>query len=141
MAKKRPGYEYVSIPNGKGGIQETLTIQLYAPDGSVFKLPHGGDPSTYINKGYKMHADPLWNEANDTHEAEKAASLKRSNFQKDIKHREIAANQRAEDIAIEKSMQALDAEMAEKEAALETEAADLDLPGTKKKPAKAKAKK
>jgi hypothetical protein len=133
MAEKRQGYEY-EVKTFKNGKQmQTLTIVMYAPDGSIFKLPHGGDPATYLHKGFKSKPDGVWNALNAEYEAEKAASLKRSNFQRDIKSREIQAAQQEANISLEKRMRELDESMAKKEAELEDQAVSLDLPIVGKK--------
>ena len=142
MAEKRAGYEYELKTFRNGKQMQTLTIVMYAPDGSTFKLPHGGDPASYLMKGYKATPDSIWRELNDDYEAEKAASLKRSNFQREIKAREIQVKQQEANISLEKRMRELDEAMAAKGAELEVEAVSLDLPIVgKKRGDKPKAKK
>ena len=66
MPKRDSKYDYLNKPVGnKGDVIQTLTIKLYAKDGSIFCMPHGGDPATYLVKGYKAKPDQEWREANE----------------------------------------------------------------------------
>lgn len=88
------GAEYVDIET-KRGIQKTLSIRLYAPDGSIFIMPHGGKSSRYVSRGYKYKADDVWRAKNKEHEALKAESLELSNFQRENKNRLAAIETKA----------------------------------------------
>ena len=88
MATRNDVYEYVTKTMRNGKTITTLSVRLYAPDGSVFVMPHGGDPVIYIKKGYKIAPDEDWREKNRVYEEAKAESLKLSNFQREIKNRE-----------------------------------------------------
>ena len=105
MAKHRPNYEYFPLigKNGKpvldryGSPVLTLDIKLYAPDGSIFRMPHGGEPDTYTaGKGYKAKPDEAWLAKNAEYERMKAESLRISNAQREIKlkHQELTRRTR-----------------------------------------------
>jgi hypothetical protein len=95
MAQRDGLTEFVDLADKRGEVTETLTRRLYAPDGSIFDMPWGGNPLTYIKRGYKIERDPEWQKLNDDHESRKKDSLKLSNFQRDIKNRTIAVEAKA----------------------------------------------
>lgn len=105
MPKRDAKYDYVDKPVGnKGDVIQTLIIKLYAPDGSIFKMPHGGDPATYLVKGYKAKPDQVWRDANDAYEEAKAQSLRVSNFRRESKEREAELVRKKESLDIDRKM-------------------------------------
>jgi hypothetical protein len=122
MAQRDRPVEYVDLANGV----KTLSIRLYAPDGDTFIMPHGGDPMAYTNqkRGFKIEPDDIWRAANKEFEAAKAASLKLSNFQRDIKHRAKALETKAALIESTRAMEAMEAAMAAAESAIDKPDAD-----------------
>ena len=134
MAQRDPHVEYL-VKTVRGKRIQTLDIVLYAPDGSVFTMPHGGTTTTYVAKGYKLKPDAQWNALNEVHEAEKAKSLKVSDFQREIKNREVELVRKKNQLAIEAQMNEVEAQMADAEAELEA----LENPPKAKAKAKVKA--
>lgn len=120
MAKRDPYHEYVDIPGKKPGtVHYTLTRKLYAPDGSIFYMPWGGDPATYTaGKGYKAKPDAVWLAANAEYERVQAESLRISNAQREIKFREQELARREEEKRLRAEIDRIDAELAKREAEL-----------------------
>jgi hypothetical protein len=125
MATRDKAVEYIDH-HTKNGVVKTLDIRLYAPDGSLFRMPHGGDPLVYIARGYKSKPDSIWQDLNDKHEKVKADSLVRSNFQREIKNREKELEAKKELIRFDELMQKQDADMIRVEAELAVREAKLD---------------
>lgn len=151
MAKHNPNYEYFPLTDRNGNpVQDrygkevlTLNVRLYAPDGSVFKMPHGGDPATYTaGKGYKAHPDADWLAKNEEYERAKAESLRISEAQRELRLRSQELKRRSEEKQMADEINAMEAELAKQEAALDGEAPEPEsAPEEAPKPkAKAKAK-
>lgn len=105
MPKRDSKYEYLNKPVGnKGDIVQTLTIKLYAQDGSIFYMPHGGDPAAYLVKGYKAKPDQAWRESNEAYEEGKARSLKVSDFRRESKEREAELVRKKEALEVDRKM-------------------------------------
>jgi hypothetical protein len=122
-ARDIPGVEYFDkkiIRGGETHKVKTLSIVMYAPDGSIFLMPHGGNPMTYIAKGYLFVPNEDWHEKHRNLEESNATSLKISDFQREIGNRtkEVARKKAQADILTE--MHRLDAEMQAAEDALAT---------------------
>lgn len=135
MAKRQRNVEYFT-QTIRGKEVVTLDAKLYAPDGSIFKMPYGGDVTTYIAKGYLLKPDTKWQKKHEQHEADKAASLEISNAQREIDNRRKAAaikrqqlDMRAEMLSLNKSMEEEEARLDELEAELE-QAANLKVTAT-----------
>lgn len=126
--RDQPGVEYIDIETKKGTV-ETLSMRLYAPDGSIFTMPHGGTVLTYTAKDppFKLKPDDVWYAAHEEREAINAASLKVSNFQREIKNREEAlkAKQILADQMIEMERQI--SEMDAAEAALDNPSETVEV--------------
>jgi hypothetical protein len=117
MASRDKQVEYIDV-NTSRGVIHTMDIRLYAPDGSIFRMPHGGDPLLYIGRGYLSKPSPAWQELNDEYEKNKAVSLKRSDFQREVKNREKALEAKKELLRFDELMKSQDAEMERVEAEL-----------------------
>ena len=138
MPKREAEYDYFDNVDRHGNVIKTLDRKLYAPDGSVFRMPFGGTPVRYVAKGYKLKPDAEWRKLNAEYEEAKAESLKRSDFQRESKNRIAEIKAREEQLALEKQMRELDAEIAAKEAALETAEDEVETFYPTPKPAKRK---
>lgn len=133
MAKRKKGYEYLDAKtkdaNGKPIITHTLTVVLYAPDGSIFHMPHGGDPANYLMKGFKSSPDDIWREKNAEYERVKDESLKISNMERETKEKLRDLESKRESLENKKKLEALEARLAEEQARLEAEI-EADRNGT-----------
>ena len=117
MARRNPNYDYYDKPMANGSTQQTLVIKLYAPDGSIFYMPHGGDPARYLGKGYQIKPDQGdWESKHKQYLEEQARSLKVSNFQRTIKERETKAAADKAHLEAEEEMLRIEAEMEAQEA-------------------------
>lgn len=138
MAKREQNVEYftekISGHGGKITEIETMDAKLYAPDGSIFRLPYGGTVLNYVSKGYKLKPDDVWREANEKLEAVKAESLKLSNFQREVESRKIELERKRQHEQAMAEMEAINAELEAEESKLRKESAPA------KPKAKAKAK-
>ncbi len=131
-AKRSSFYEYVDIDVSDGNVQKTLNIKLYAPEGHIFIMPHGGDPASYTSrKGYKAKPDDIWRKANVEYEKAQALSLKRSDFQRDMKAKKVQLDSDAESLKIDAEMQKMNDEIDSQQRALDKqrEAIDSDFSG------------
>lgn len=137
MAKRLEGVEYIDIKNPKGETTETLTAVLYAPDGSIFKLCQGGAPLKYVAKGYKLKPDAIWQALHDELEKANAASLIRSDFDREIKERKNVLESQFAMLKDEKDMEALEVLVAAEEAKLQAELSDKSDEATEPDPSPA----
>ena len=148
MAVRQNKVEYFDA-NVRGKIVKTLDAKLYAPDGSIFKMPYGGDATTYLAKGYKLAPDAEWNEKHEEYNKAQEQSLKVSNAQRELQNKraenEVRAKMLADLAEMKQIEQAADAEKARLDA-LEAElngaeaAAEESLKQSKPAPAKRGAK-
>lgn len=148
MAVRQNKVEYFDA-NVRGKIVKTLDAKLYAPDGSIFKMPYGGDATTYLAKGYKLAPDAEWNEKHEAYNQAQEQSLKVSNAQRELQNKraenEVRAKMLADLAEMKQIEQAADAEKARLDA-LEAElngvekAAEESLTQAKPAPAKRGAK-
>lgn len=142
MPKREQYYDYVDLPSKKPGVViETLTRKLYAPDGSIFYMPFGGDPAVYTaGKGYKAKPDAEWRAKNEEYERAQAESLRISNAQREIKLKEQELARRAEEKRMREEIDRVEAELAKREAELNGELEPEPEPEPVKAKAKPKAK-
>ena len=103
--------EYKQIVGKDGRSMNTATVKLYAPEGSYFYMPQGGEVLTYVARGYKTEPDAAWNKAHADYTAVQAASKKLSDFQREIKDRAKAAEVKAALMNDLAEMERIDAEM------------------------------
>lgn len=124
MAKHNPNYEYFPklnrhgnpILDRSGNPVRTLEIKLYAPDGSVFRMPHGGDPANYVAKGYLIKPNADWQAKSAEYERAQAESIRISNAQREIRLKHQELQRRAEEKRIADEIAAAEAELAKMEA-------------------------
>lgn len=145
MAKRNPNYNYIDkkIYNrntGKlKGIVETLITELYCIDGSIFKLPWGGDPATYTNKMtaertpladrfganmqmFQAKPTPKWEEQHEIWLSEKASSTRFSDKQRELRLKKIQVQNKVEEVSIIHEEKEMDRQLAIANKAL----ADMD---------------
>ena len=115
MAKRDPQLEYMDIHAPNGSKIETMTVKLYAPDGDIFAMPHGGSALRYVSKGYSLHATPEWEEKHKELMKVKADSLRLSKLQGEIKNRKKAIEAQEKLNADYAELEKLDAELKAKE--------------------------
>jgi len=115
MAKRDPLLEYMDIQGPNGSKIETMTVKLYAPEGHIFAMPHGGSALRYVAKGYEIHSTPEWEEKHKEYLKIQADSLRLSKLQGEIKNRKkaIEAQEKLNDDYAE--LEKLDVELKAKE--------------------------
>lgn len=142
-------FDYVETVDAQGNRQKSLTVKLYASDGSIMYLPQGRNPAYYSSKGYIFKRTPEWEEKHKKWLEDREASLRISNFQREKKERELEIQRKRAEIEMKNAMaeeerrlkEELDALDAEVNAASKELDSTLsgDAPDTQTKP-KAKAK-
>jgi len=110
MARHEQGVEYFE-ETIRGRTVKTLNARLYAPDGSIFKMPQGGNVTTYVSKGYSLKPTDEWKKKNDIYEQQKADSLELSNFKRELKNQEVENKMREERVAAKAAMLEMKAKM------------------------------
>ena len=89
-------------PDEKETKQFPNTVNLYAPDGSVFSLPAHTTLDTYTRKGYKIEPDEEWHQAKDALEKANAEAAKKREEEEERQRvaAEIQANAEAQIAAL-----------------------------------------
>ena len=118
MPKREAEYDYFDELDKNGNVRKTLDRKLYAPDGSIFRMPFGGNPVKYLDRGFRFKPNAEWQEKHEAWKEAQAESKKRSDFQRESKNRVAALAQKEQDILLRKDMAELDAKIQAEEARL-----------------------
>lgn len=88
-----------------------LWVKLYAPEGSIFNMPPGGDVMNMVAKGYLIHVNDEWREKSIEYEEAKAASLKISDEQREMKFRQVNLERKQDHVTLSEKMATHEADM------------------------------